>query len=312
MACPRSADITTGHPKAVYHDNGRARRRPIPRAARMPNFGYHLARAEGAAVRGAYAAVLPFLPRVRPREADFPFNVYAYSGEAALPEQVACIRSFLRHVGRPPRYTVVSDESYSARSIALLEALDPSVRVESITAWVPADVPERFRHYVSTYPLGRQLSLIMSISARAPALYVDSDILFFAGAQAFAAELEAVDAPARYLPDCQFSGDERVLRGVSEQSEPVNAGFVFVREKLDWSLVIDRFMELEGEPNFFTNQTLAHLGFHANGARPLPPDKFVLQLDDQFVYPDRYASPAIVMRHYVNPVRHKFWTTLWR
>ena len=38
--------------------------------------------------------------------------------------------------------------------------------------------------------------------------------------------------------------------------------------------------------------------------------KNVLQLDDQFVYSDRYAKPAIALRHYVNPVRHKFWTSL--
>jgi len=46
---------------------------------------------------------------------------------------------------------------------------------------------------------------------------------------------------------------------------------------------------------------------HANGARPLDRGRYVLQLDDQFIYRDSYAGPAIVLRHYVNPVRHKFW-----
>jgi hypothetical protein len=36
----------------------------------------------------------------------------------------------------------------------------------------------------------------------------------------------------------------------------------------------------------------------------------VLQLDDQFVYADWYAGPQIVLRHYVGPVRHKFWMSL--
>ena len=57
---------------------------------------------------------------------------------------------------------------------------------------------------------------------------------------------------------------------------------------------------------------MTHLTMHANGARALDSQKFVLQLDDQFVYRDRYASREIVLRHYVNPVRHKFWTALWR
>ena len=47
---------------------------------------------------------------------------------------------------------------------------------------------------------------------------------------------------------------------------------------------------------------------HAIGARPLDPAKYVLQLDDQFVYRDFYADKTLAMRHYVNPVRHKFWT----
>jgi hypothetical protein len=50
----------------------------------------------------------------------------------------------------------------------------------------------------------------------------------------------------------------------------------------------------------------------AAGAAPLDPVKFVLQLDDQFELSDRYASPGLVLRHYVNPVRHKFWSTLAR
>src|SRR5439155_446556 len=69
---------------------------------------------------------------------------------------------------------------------------------------------------------------------------------------------------------------------------------------------------LMSPPNFFTNQTVMHLCMHANGAVPFDPDKFVLKVDDQFIYRDQYAGPSIAIRHYVNPIRHKFWTTLMR
>jgi hypothetical protein len=118
------------------------------------------------------------------------------------------------------------------------------------------------------------------------------------------------DVPAYYLLDCQFSGDPRLLRDASEQSEPVNTGVLLLFDRLDWSLSIRRFLELEGEPNFFTNQTMTHLTMHANRARCFDPAKYILQLDDQFVYADRYAGAALALRHYVNPVRHKFWTSL--
>jgi hypothetical protein len=66
-------------------------------------------------------------------------------------------------------------------------------------------------------------------------------------------------------------------------------------------------VELEGEPDFFTTQTLVQLVMQANGALPFNEEKYVLRLDDQFAYADFYASSRVALRHYVHPVRHKFW-----
>jgi len=275
----------------------------------MPNYGYHLARAKGRAVRALYHASLPMLPKINPAR-SFPLEVFSYSGEAALPEQVASIRSFLRHVGRPAMFNVVSDGSYSESSKRLLQSVDPSVCVREARDWVPKNLPAKIHPYLTGHPTGRQLALIMSLPITRPTLYVDSDILFFAGANDLHARAETRDVPALYLADCRFSGDERVLKQPDEANRPVNTGFLLLFQPLDWSLSVQRFLELSGEPTFFTNQTLTHLAMHANGAAPFDPQKYVLQLDDQFIYPDRYADPRIAMRHYVNPVRHKFWTSL--
>jgi hypothetical protein len=277
----------------------------------MPNYGYHFARAEGDFIRRIYRALLPAIVRTRIQPpATLPFDVYSYSGENALPEQVASIRSFLRHAGRPKNFVIVSDGSYSARSIALLQQIDRSVSVRSPIP-PPPDLPTAFRSYLTTHPTGKQLALIMSLPVdEGPALYIDSDVLFFDRADELAALAQRKETPAFYLPDCQFSGDERLLHAETEMAQPVNTGVLLLFQKLDWSLSIARLLELKGAPSFFTNQTMTHLTMHANGAQPFDPAKYVLQLDDQFVYPDRYASSALVLRHYVNPVRHKFWTSL--
>jgi hypothetical protein len=150
----------------------------------------------------------------------------------------------------------------------------------------------------------------MSLPRNGPALYVDSDVLFFPGAADLARDFTGKETPAFFLPDCQkCSADPRLLRGPNEALQPVNSGLLILLRPLDWSLGIHRFLELEGKPNFFSNQTIVHLVLHANGALPLDGTKYVLQLDDQFTYLDRYAGPHLVLRHYVNPVRHKFWTT---
>ena len=261
----------------------------------MPNFGYHFARAEGRAVRALYRGFLNRLPAIEPQHA-FSLEVFSYSGEAALPEQVASIRSFLRHVGRPAHFTVVSDGTYSEQSRRLLKNLDPSVSVSDASEWIPNDLPDEIQPYLKMHPTGRQLALIMSLPKSAPVLYLDSDVLFFAGASDLHAYVETRNVPAFYMADCRFSGDERLLRDPAEGNDPVNTGFLLLFQKLDWSASVRRFLELEGEPNFFTNQTMTHLAMHANGAAPFDPRKYVLQLDDQFIYPDRYADPQIAMR----------------
>lgn len=277
----------------------------------MPNYGYHLARAKGRATRALYHALLSLITRRKVQSSrSFPLEVFAYSGEAALPEQVASIRSFLRHVGRPSRFTIVSDGTYTPRSIEILLGLDPAIIVSDAKDWVPQNLPGEIQPYLREHPTGRQLALIMSLPANGPALYLDSDVLFFEGARDLFKYAEARDVPAFYLRDCRFSGDDRLLRGASEETDPVNTGFLLLFQPLDWSLGIQRFLEMNGAPNFFTNQTITHLTMHANGAQPFDPRKYVLQLDDQFVYPDRYADASLALRHYVNPVRHKFWTTL--
>lgn len=276
----------------------------------MPNYGYHFARAEGRLVSSLYRLMLPLIVRrkVNPPRA-IPIDVFSYSGERRLAEQVASIRSFLKCAGRPNRFIVVSDGSHSPGSVEMLRAVDECVAVEPVPP-PPAGCSESLAAYLTIHPTGRQLALIMSLPRGRPALYTDSDVLFFAAAGDLQKYVERQNASAYYLLDCGFAGDERLLRGGEEKTEPVNTGVLLIFRSLDWSLAIERFLELPGDPTFFTNQTMTHLTMHANGAQPLAPDKYVVQLDDQFIYPDKLAGPQLALRHYVDPVRHKFWASL--
>ncbi len=274
----------------------------------MWNVGYHLDRARGAVVREVYRALLPLIVgRRTTNDSQLEWDVFTYSGEASLPEQVASARSFLRHVGRPASFTIVSDGSYSARSLSHLRRLDPLITVCHATEFLPAEIEPELRDYLSNHPTGKQLALILSLPRDRPALYFDSDVLFFPGARSMTALKTQM---ALYLCDCQFAGDERLLRHPNEKAGPVNTGLLFFFRRPDWSRALERFRQLHAPPSFFTNQTLTHLAMHASGAEPLDPGKFVLSLDDQFLFRDRYARAGIALRHYVNPVRHKFWSSL--
>ena len=276
-----------------------------------PNVPYHLARLEGKITRCFYQAALRFIARRKiniPR--DVPLEVYAYSGEKTLPEQVASIRSFLANVGRPKCFVVLSDGSYTQHSVDLLKSIDPVVQVRQTPPPLPPDLPEKLREYLTTHGTGKQLALIMSLPADGPALYTDSDVLFFPGAAQLMNLKPLNSAPAFYLADHRFSGDERLLLNDDEKNRPANTGFLLLFRKLDWSLGLNRFLKLEAAPIFFTNQTIAHLCLHANGAVPFDPAKFILQADDEFGYADHYANGGLAVRHYVNPIRHKFWAAL--
>src|SRR5690349_7107498 len=141
-----------------------------------PNLPYHLARLQGKIVRDLYRAALPVIVRRRVsplRKLDL--DVYAYSGENTLPEQVASIRSFLANAGRPRRFIVVSDGSYTAKSADLLEKIDNCVRVQQQPPQLPPDLPDKTRSYLTTHHTGKQLSLIMSLPQNGCTLYTDSD-----------------------------------------------------------------------------------------------------------------------------------------
>jgi hypothetical protein len=275
---------------------------------RMPNFPYHLARLEGKLLRRFYRTQLPWIVRRKMRVyRDVPLDVFAYSGQSALPEQAASIRSFLANVGRPKSFTIFSDSSYNSHSIRLLQRIDPVVHVSERLPDLPAEIPEQLRPYLSQHPTGKQLRLIMSLPVDGPARYTDSDVLFFPAAVDLVERLKSNGAPAYYLADYQFSGDERLLRDQSEKREPVNTGFLLLMRKLDWSLGLERLQGLNGPPVFFTNQTVVHLCMHSNGAQAFDPRKYVLRADDEFVYRDYYANGSLAMRHYVHQIRHKFW-----
>ncbi len=249
-----------------------------------------LARTAGGAVRAAYRTALPALARrpvAPPRR--LACEVVAFSSQADLPEQVASIRSLLRHAGRPERFRVCSDGTHTAAAARLLERLDPCVTVEA--APPGAD------------PMLRKLALEASLGAR-PTVYADADVLFGAGAGVIAGLLAEAAAPAWFLQDCEPYLDRRLVTAEEAALAPVNGGFQVLLEPLDWAEALTR---LPSDPVFHSEQTLLHLAMHRSGARPLDRAAFVLTMDDFRAWGDVAAGRAVALRHYTTPVRHKLW-----
>jgi hypothetical protein len=274
----------------------------------MANIPYHTARLRGDVSRFLYKAVLPQIAKIPiPQTKKLPVTVYALSCERDLPEQVASIRSFIRHVGIPDQFIVISDGSYTKQSCNLLCQLHPCIQVIPIDKLIRNDLPQAVYDYAAHQAMGKKLAALLSLSIDGPTIYTDSDILFFPGATDLADLILSAERYSRYLPDCANKFDERIIYDESENLNPINAGFILLKDYLNWDFALERLSKLKELNNYFTEQTLVHLTLHYNHALPLDPKVYVLSVVDQFIYPDKYAGNRIALRHYVNDVRYKFW-----
>ncbi len=277
-------------------------------AVLMVNLGYRAARLKGKLGRALYTRCLSRWAPVAHNGRPLAAQVYSLSCERDLPEQVASITLWLRHVGVPQQYTVISDGSYTAASMELLHRLHPCVRVVPLVDFARPDLPAAVFRYAALNPMGKKLAVLLSLPLTEPTVYTDSDIVYFPAARALAALLEQADGQNYYLADASPSFDRRILHSEAEAADPINGGFIVLKRSLDWQLALQRFLALEEPPNYFTEQTMVHLTLHRDGAQPLERQRYIMELDDEFVYRDRYAHcPRVILRHYVNPVRHKFW-----
>jgi hypothetical protein len=276
----------------------------------MVNLAYRAARTEGAIRRSLYSSLISPIVRFPLKQSRrLPISVFSFSGEQYLPEQVACIRSFIRNVGIPDSFTVVSDGSYSPKSSELLRQTSECI---SLVDWMDfaSNLPPAVQAFGEHNAMGKKLAVLLSMPLARPAVYTDCDILFFPGARELIHLVESNANDFWYLPDCLTSLDKTILLNDAESRNPVNAGFMLLKKRLDWGPSLDRLAAYPGIPCSQTEQTIVHLAMHQSGAAALNPDRFVLSLMDQFVYKDHYAGQRIALRHYVNNVRHKFWQSI--
>jgi hypothetical protein len=241
-------------------------------------------------------------------------DMISFSCERDPPEQVLSIRTFLRHVGEPVSFQVVSDGTITARSAALLQALSPTIRVVSVAEFA-AGVPVHpaVQEFADTKAYGRKLIALTAMRpAGRPVGYADSDVLFHAGARGLAEHIETMGARAYFVQDNIEALDVRLVRP-EERNPPLNSGFLLTGRTIDWRAATERLGTI-GEadaPGYgWTEQSVVHLAYRASGAVPLPRESAVVATDDQFEWTDRHINDATWLRPYVTGTRFKLWLCL--
>jgi hypothetical protein len=243
-----------------------------------------------------------------------PVDMISFSCERDLPEQVLSIRSFLRYVGEPMSFAVVSDGTITPASARILQGLSPAVRVTSVAEYA-AGVPihPAVQEFANSKAYGRKLIALTAMRPQdRPVGYADSDVLFHRGGHALAAYLDSLGEQARFLHDCQEALDVRLVPP-EERHPPLNSGFLLTGRTIDWTDATRRLATI-GEadaPGYgWTEQSVVHLAYRDSGAEPLPPQACVVALHDEFEWRDEHVGPDVWLRHYVTGTRFKMWLCL--
>ena len=239
-------------------------------------------------------------------------SVASILGRSNLPEMLVCLSSFLAHAGTPELVLIVSDGSLTREDSQTLRALSPRVQVADFADQVRGQVPEMLQAYLKPNTFipeayVKKLVFLLSLDASARWFFTDPDVLYFKGASSLKEDLVRLGEQPAFMQDVIFSGDSRQL-DPSERVPLVNTGVLYIPRPLDWSEALARLAERGMPPAFFAEQTAVHLAMRSSGGGVLCPERYVLSLEDQWLFRDRFAERlGPVCRHYVSTVRHKFW-----
>jgi hypothetical protein len=241
-------------------------------------------------------------------------HVFSLCQGGATPEQKLSILSFLRHVGTPAKWYIVSDGSISESQAESLRSIHPAIEVLDWHAFLCEENRVCFERLSKYTIFAKKFALMSNLPDLGAVVYVDTDILFFEGAQHFRNLLRNLGQKSYYQKDLLGCLDSSFLTKSELEAPPLNAGFVVQGRRLDWSAPIARLnstlsqlrrVQTIGDLGIL-EQSASHLAHYLAGSIPLD-EKYALQLSDRFDQEDRFSGRNFVLRHYVRPVRHKMW-----
>jgi hypothetical protein len=241
-------------------------------------------------------------------------RVFSLCHGGGTPEQKLSILSFLRHVGSPAKWTIVSDGSITESQSESLRAIHPSIEISDWSTFICEENKECYDIFSKYTLFAKKFVLESNLPVQGVTIYADSDILFFEGGHHFRNLLDNIGEKSYYQRDLPGYLDSFLLTTDELKAPPLNAGFVVQGKRLDWSAPIAR---LKAALSQLTptqkigdleklEQAITHAAHFLAGSEPLD-EKYVLQISDRFDKEDPFAGPNFVMRHFVRPVRHKMW-----
>ena len=238
------------------------------------------------------------------------FEVMSLSGSTGFEDQLLSIYSFVFYAGKPIKWTVYSDKSYTEIQKKILLEKFPFV---SIIDW---DIFDYYRDSkllndcISVTAVAKKINIILGHRYNHQTLYVDSDIVFYKNIRSYLTA-NLLTKGLWYVPDTLGNVNE-YFNKERESIYPLNSGLLILNSDFESDDIFIYLQSLKGSYGYFSEQSSFEFAFRKQGANLLDPRQFIIDTVDQFDFEVKYHPETIAMRHYTSPVRHKMWQNGWK
>ena len=242
----------------------------------------------------------------------FEGTLLGFSGDHYFYEQLYSSLSFIRNVGLPDKWIIVSDGTYTAKQKNILELI-PNLQIVNFDEIIdknfkmldPLIEAHRLGKFATTY-----FSILNKVEERL--IYMEADVLVF---PSFNKYQHLFKKNNWYLTDTAPHFDSYYSEENKMPMFPVNNGFAIYNSRPPLEVACNYFVDRlkDGKFEYFTPQSASQLMIDQDtDSRFFDPRYFVVSGSDHFKFAVGHLPQNIALRHYVGPVRHKMWQTNWR
>ena len=238
------------------------------------------------------------------------FDIISFSGLSNFEDQLLSIYSLLYYAGKPFKWTIYSDKSYTEAHKEIFQKKFDFVEVKEWDVYDHHIKIKPINDYFKVCPLGKKLNIILGHDCTRQTIYLDSDIIFYKNIPYYLNNT-LLSKGLWYVPDAlgdvsQYFFKER------ESIYPLNSGLLIYNNSFIAEDIYEYLENLKGEYCYFSEQSSFEYAFRTQGANMLDPRQFVIDTSDQFDFSMSHQPTDIAMRHYTSPVRHKMWQKGWK